>query len=170
MRKCGAWRANSAALWLEGIPAGAWLAAHDEALEALPALLSVLQAADQPEQLRLDCLWSLVGCAELDNRCVSDVWLQMLRNSIEPDALRSASSTCLALHGAGDTLDAQIALIDDADTPESVRLSCARALNCLWDSDVANKIEPAFQLLIQDPHTPSSIKSECMKAEFEPPF
>ncbi len=38
VRKCGAWRANCAALWLEGILAGAWLAAHDEVFEVFSAL------------------------------------------------------------------------------------------------------------------------------------
>jgi hypothetical protein len=43
VRKCGAWRANSAALWLEGILAGAWLAAHDEVFEAFSALCKLLR-------------------------------------------------------------------------------------------------------------------------------
>ena len=43
VRKCGAWRANCAALWLEGILAGAWLAAHDEAFEAFSALCKLLR-------------------------------------------------------------------------------------------------------------------------------
>ena len=43
VRKCGAWRANRAALWLEGILAGAWLAAHDEAFEAFSVLSKLLR-------------------------------------------------------------------------------------------------------------------------------
>jgi hypothetical protein len=43
VRKCGAWRANRAALWLEGILAGAWLAAHDEVFEAFSVLSKLLR-------------------------------------------------------------------------------------------------------------------------------
>ena len=43
VRKCGAWRANCAALWLEGILVGAWLAAHDEAFEAFSVLSKLLR-------------------------------------------------------------------------------------------------------------------------------
>ena len=47
VRKCGAWRANCAALWLEGILVGAWLAAHDEALISSTTAPSIQDHADQ---------------------------------------------------------------------------------------------------------------------------